>query len=243
MNSITLAKDKVFTPAKRLKGFTLIEMLAVVGIVAIIVGASSLYLFGAILAMKLTTGSSEIVGALSMAQQVASSEGRNVEVRFYKHAATDDGGAGAEYFRSVVLLRYFQPGEPNPDPAAAGAPLQNATAIILGSPTRLPSGIVMSDTEALSTLLSSDSGPTTAPETMQLTTDGLQPWEFPGRGDADYRSFLIRPEGTSLTGADRWFVTVVYEQDAERNTGPSELENFSCIQIDPVNGRLLTYRP
>lgn len=229
---------KAVTP----KGFTLIEMLAVLGIVAIIVGASSLYLFGAILGMKLTSASADVVGTLSLAQQVASSEGRNVEVRFYKHGSPDDAGS-ASYFRSVVLLRYFQPGEPNPDPGAAGAPLQEATAIVLGSPTRLPSGIVMSEDATLSTILGTETRPTTTPATMQLTASGLEPWDFQGQGDTEFRSFLVRPEGTSLAAAGLWFLTLVYEQDAERNTGINSIDNFSCIQIDPVNGRLLSYRP
>ncbi len=227
---------------KKAKGFTLIEMLAVLGIVAAIVGASSLYLFGAILAMKLTSGSADIVGTLSLAQQVASSEGRNVEVRFYKHGAGDEVG-GRQYFRSVVLLRYFQPGEPNPDPGAAGAPLQEATAIVLGSPTRLPSGVVISEDATLSSLLGPNTRPTTTPSTMQLTAAGLEAWDFQGSREMEFRSFLIRPEGTSLAAASLWFLTLVYEQDAENGTPINEIDNFSCIQIDPVNGRLLSYRP
>jgi hypothetical protein len=59
----------------------------------------------------------------------------------------------------------------------------------------------------------------------------------------EFRSFLIRPEGTSLAAASLWFLTLVYEQDAENGTPINEIDNFSCIQIDPVNGRLLSYRP
>jgi len=228
----------------RTAAFTLIEMLAVLGIVAIIVGASSIYFHGAIQAMKLTNGSSEIAGALSMAQQIASSEGRTVEVRLYSHSASDEAGSGANYFRSLVMLRYYQPGEPNPDPKAAGAALTEPTAVVIGTPIRLASGIVIAEDNSLSSLIGGAAQPTTSPATRQLSATGLETWEFLGGGsEAEFRSFLIRPEGTSLAAGEKWFLTLVYQQDADRGTAANEIGNFACVQIDPVNGRVSTYRP
>jgi hypothetical protein len=57
----------------------------------------------------------------------------------------------------------------------------------------------------------------------------------------NYRAFLCLPESTDLNAGSNWFVTLLQENDAQLS--PNEVKNFYTIQIEPVTGRLMSYRP
>jgi uncharacterized protein (TIGR02596 family) len=225
------------------QGFTLIEMLSVITIVGIVVGASAISFQGAIQGLALTSGSSEMVSGLSMARQIASSEGRNVEVRLYKHRMDGDSSQSPEFYRTMVLFRYFQPGEASPDPKAKGEVLQTPMAIPVGDRIKLGSGVAISEDQKLSTLLGSDTRPTGSIVTKQVGAEGMVDWTFGGAEQVEYRSFVMRPEGTSLQSDKLWYFTVAGQNEIERGAEIQKIKNFVCIQVDPVNGRILSYRP
>lgn len=93
----------------------------------------------------------------------------------------------------------------------------------------LPEGTIISDTASLSPLIKSPSIP---------ETNGV----FPGRGTTKYCGFRFRAGGgTDLNfNTSSNFVTVVQNHDAAVSTAPA---NYAVVQVDPVNGRIRTYRP
>lgn len=223
-------------------GFTLIELLAVILIIGVLVGTSASYFQGSMSAMRISSEGTQLESMLSAAQQAASAEGRNIEVRFYQHAdpAQLDG---AKRFRSVVLLRYYQAGDLSPDPNAAGTVLTKPMAVVMGENYTLGAGVLMASDSSLSSLLGAATSPgSTTVDTKILSNHALDDWKFPV-SDSDYHSFVIRPEGTSLNPAGKWFVTIVSNRDEEGGASAGSVKNFYCVQIDPVNGRVVSYRP
>lgn len=93
----------------------------------------------------------------------------------------------------------------------------------------LPDGTLISSVAQMSPLV----GSPTIPETNA---------EFPGRGSTRYCGFRFRSGGgTDLSfNSSSNFVTVVQDKDAAVTTAP---KNYAVIQVDPVNGRIRTYRP
>jgi len=93
----------------------------------------------------------------------------------------------------------------------------------------LPDGTLISAVSTMSPLIAG----ATIPE-----TNGV----FPGRGATKYCGFRFRSGGgTDLNfNSTSNFVTVVQDHDAAASTAPA---NYSVIQVDPVNGRIRTYRP
>jgi uncharacterized protein (TIGR02596 family) len=220
------------------RGFSLIELLAVILIIGLLVAASAPYYQGSMVALRLATDGAQVESMLSAAQQAASSQGRNVEVRFYKYASPEQ--MGGERFRSIVLLRYYQVGEADPDPRGTGVPLAAPLAVVIGDAHTLSPGIVLSEQSSMSPLLGNQTAPGSVIATKAMTKTGLTDWEFSVPG-ASYRSFVIRPEGTSLDPRGKWFVTAVSARDEEGD--PAAAKNFYCVQIDPGNGRVTSYRP
>jgi len=228
----------------QLIGFTLIEMLAVLGIIGVVAAIATPAVLGVINSTRITQAGDEISGLISQAQQIAVSESRPVEVRFYKmrdmRAVADDAEAR---YRGIMIVKYYQAGEP--DPRGGGIPLAAPLAVAdFGGIYRLPSGIEIANSSQLTSFMD-------LPEN-QATGGGADSAQiFVKRGGAfevmempeavAYRSFLCLPESTDLNAADTWFVTLL--QSAERESGPSELRNFYTIQIEPVTGRLMSYRP
>jgi len=95
----------------------------------------------------------------------------------------------------------------------------------------LPEGISLAATASLSPLLNDSS---------LVTISGRA--AFGGRGLLDYRGFRFKAGGrTDLPyNASNAFLTVVATRDADKTSLP---ENYSLVQVDPVSGRVKTFRP
>ena len=224
--------------------FTLVEMLAVLGIIGVVAAVAAPAVLGVINSTRMTQAGDELMGLLSQAQQIAAAESRPVEVRFYNMA--DPGSPGQDGTnalpRGVMLVKYYQTGEPDPrDPGAAA--LESPLAVAdFGGLIRLPGGVVMSNTLALNSFMNLRETTATgagAADLVMKQGGGYQRVNYP---DArNYRSFLCLPEGTNLNATESWFVTLVSTNEA--NQGANEVRNFYTIQIEPVTGRLMSYRP
>jgi uncharacterized protein (TIGR02596 family) len=229
----------------RRQAFTMIEMLAVILIVAILAGSATFYIADTMSALRMTMTGEQLLSIFSSAQQTASSEGRVVELRFVKYQDASKPGS-LPLFRSVVLLRHYQAGESSPDPADQGAPLTAPLSIVSGDRVDAASGIVFSQDRSMSSLLAgsgASSGGGNAGMVKVKGSDGqFREWTFPHR-IAESVSVYIRPDGTTnLDPSQRWFVTALYERSEEASDKAS-VKNFYCVQIDPANSRIVSYRP
>lgn len=94
---------------------------------------------------------------------------------------------------------------------------------------QLPEGVIIASNATYSPLITAS----TIPKTNAT---------FPGRGMLTFCGFRFRPEGgTDLTfNSTNNFLTVVYARDAGTSVTPA---NYCAVQIDPVTGRVKTYRP
>jgi len=226
------------------RAFTLIEMLAVLGIIGVVAAIATPAVLGVINSTRITQAGDEISGLISQAQQIAVSESRPVEVRFYKmrdmRAVGDDSEAR---YRGIMIVKYYQAGEP--DPRGGGAPLVAPLAVAdFGGVYRLPSGIEIANSNQLTSFMDlpenqATGGGTAAAQIFVKRGGTFEIMEMPEA--VAYRSFLCLPESTDLNAADTWFVTLL--QSADRERGASELKNFYTIQIEPITGRLMSYRP
>jgi uncharacterized protein (TIGR02596 family) len=223
----------------------MIEMLAVILIVAILAGSATFYIADTMAALRMTMTGEQLLSLFSSAQQTASSEGRVVEIRFLKY---QDAGksAGQPMFRSAVLLRHYQEGEASPDPADRGAPLNAPMSLVSGDRVDAASGVVFSEDQTMSTLLGNSSGVRQGASDSNVkikgTNGAFEAWQFPHQV-TQATSILIRPDGTTnLAPSEKWFVTVL-DQRTEESSDKSTVKNFYCVQIDPANSRIVSYRP
>jgi len=226
-------------------GFSLVELLAVITIMAILLAYSAPSMLSAINGARLSQAGEEIQGYLSEAQERSVALGRPVEVRLYRIPLNDGDPSepAGGYFRGLMMLEYYQAGEPDPRGGMSPA-LATALAVANRPMMVMPSGIVASEDSSLSTLTTAGSlqGATaTDVPTIVKTQTGYEDFEFDGT--PNYASFVIFPDGTNLPsgGGSKWFITLL---ESNSFTSPvSDLKNFYTIQIDPTTARVTAFRP
>lgn len=222
--------------------FTLLELLLTVLVIAVLLAVMVPTMTDTMAANRLTNAGDQLYSLLSQAQQIASTEGRPVEVRFYKHLPTDTPGSRISY-RTVVLMRHYDAGEPSPFPSEAGTVLQAPINVHHGETLILPEGVVIASSSNASTLLTLPEPADDGNSSFKLG-DGRVEYKFPAERP-EYRSFIFGINNTNLPSnpSDRWFVTLIYETDEEKGTPIAAVDNYYCLQVDPVNGRITSYRP
>jgi uncharacterized protein (TIGR02596 family) len=224
--------------------FTLVELLVVCAVIAMILAMALPPMVGSLAAARLTNTGDQLLALFSQAQQIASSEGRPVEARFYKHVSPDTPGSIAAY-RTVILMRHYDAGEPSPFPSERGTVLNSSINVHHGESLKLSEGTVVASAPAASSVLTLPApGSSDESNSFILKSTDRTPYKFPVDGH-EYRSFIFRPNSTNLPSlpSSKWFITLVSDVDEESGRGISDISNYYCIQIDPVNGRVTSYRP
>ncbi len=221
-------------------GFTLIEMLTVVGIITLLVALVTPTLVDVIRSTRLNSAGDALVGRLSLAQQSAVSLNTEVELRFYQYldGSSDQPNQKAYYAYQVVQTN------------------SNGVDKLISDNYYLESGITLSKQPALSPLLETSAvqAPTADGRFMfNPTISGVKP------EDVEYAAFRFYPDGSlrvlSSTAAavgeeaqamaytipeyNESFITLIETRDAD-NVQPV---NFYCIQIDSYTGKTRVYRP
>ncbi len=200
--------------SSRAAAFSLVEILVVLGILAIIVTASVPYISGILTATRLRGAADTVYNRLLETQSLAMLFNTDAELRLYEVPDLIDT-------ESRPLLRKLRILTLNPpqDETTAAADVFEA----VGTVTNLEDGIEVSTDIKFSSIID-----------LGFQTPGK---DIYGR----YIALRFRPDGSAVLQPGKpWFLTL-HEKDAQLH-GP-KLKNFVTVQIDPATGHLRTFQP
>lgn len=214
------------------KGFSLIELMVVLGVVGLLLAIAAPNLFSLISSNTLTGEGQVLRNQLTYAQQIAISKNADVEVRFFRMPDLD-AAQTEEAFRAFQLFQYNSDGDLAP----------------ISTFFRIRNPVAVHD--KLSTLLDPRSSSGNASDKkfgFSAPTEGS--YEAPaGEGGrmrmTDYVAFRFRPDGSTdlpfRTGSDdTWYITLVQGEGALQSSDP---DNYLCLQVNPYNGQVSEFRP
>lgn len=219
-------------PARR--AFTLVELLAVMGIMAILLAVTVPSIAGINESLNISQGGQLFADQVALARQNASARNITIEVRCINvpHRSAD-GTVIPPIVYGYSAIQLWT--------------LSNGTFVPVSRVQNLPDGIVISDKNALSSLFNVYN----SPQDANHDPTGLMPAGGPLAKDT-YVSFTINPSGmmgvlpTSGPSAGTppnmtdVSVTVVPARHATDATLPS---NYMIIQLNPLTAATLAYRP
>ena len=179
-----------FHHTPRTAGFSLLELLVVIAIIGIVASFAIPSVSGIVGGSKLTQATDMVVGQIKFAGQVALSQNRPVEVRFYKYQDPSIPGS-TNAIRAMQLLVL------NPD----------STRNPVTRPQKFPSPIIISD------------NPTVTQLGAELQSSALGSGEKAAALPAGYTyyTFQFRPDGSTTLSSGTIFLTV---QDGNRPGNP-----------------------
>lgn len=195
-------------------GFTLIEILVVVSILAVLAVASAPYIAGIAAAARLRTAADTVQNRLLEAQSLAILFNTDAELRLYE---VEDLLGGRPTLRKLRILTLRPPEYETPATTTTDAfePV--------GAMTSLDLEIEISADAVHSSII--DLG-------FQDSTADIY-----GR----YIALRFHSDGSpALQPAKPWFLTL-HEKDAHLRD--KKIQNFVTLQIDPATGRLRTFQP
>ncbi len=196
------------------QGFTLLELLAVIGILAILTTLAVPAVGSIMQSMSITQGGQIVEAQFALARQLAVSKNKTVEVRLIRYAVEGAPGEvpatpSTGKFRALQLFSPSEKGLVEP----------------IGRVQKLPPSVVLSKNASASPLLE---------RALVDSSDRLA-----GGVRYQYASFRFRADGsTDLDPNQQWFVTL--KQTTANEAIP---KNFAMVAVDPVNGNIQTYRP
>ena len=210
-------------------GFTLIELLTVVAIITILLVATVPSMLGAMNSTRIGSAGSTLMGMLSQAQQLSSSQNVPVEVRFYRYPTLMD---------ATPQIRAYQLFKISSSPVGVAT----ETTVGLGVPTKIPDSLVIANDPGLSPCLAGGDIPDTD--------------NFSGVAGAVYTAIRFMPDGScrrvgATAGAiasltyqtlPESFMTIVEYKGVDVTAGTLP-PDFYTVQIDPFTGKARNYRP
>jgi uncharacterized protein (TIGR02596 family) len=204
-------------------GFTLIEMLVVLAIIALLAALAIPGFLAITRGSNLTTAGDFLRDGLEMARQTAAAKNSTVEVRIYQLPATSTS-APTDYRAFQVFLK-------GTETVPTYTPV---TAIIY-----FPQAIILSTdpTKTSFLTLSNQPNPGASPPANAL------PVSLPVYGtNYNYLYFTYTPGGgTNLDPTLQWFATLVPKNASAGNGGlPAD---FVTVTVDPIMGNARIYRP
>lgn len=214
----------------RLKAFSLIELLVVVGIIAFLIVMAAPTMTSAFKGSKLTQGAEAVRNFLALAQQTAIKDNVSMEVRFYTYDDPDTPESTEHYlgYRMYAI---------KPSKDVVGADQSKPVTFVKGSNfTKLPQGVVISSNAEQSTLLGELVISGTEPDVKGITP-GEQTQTL------SYKAFRFRPDGSmSLSTNRKWFLTLMSRDEYLREKQDTP-DNFVTLQVNVNNGQIRWLQP
>lgn len=200
---------------RKARGFSLIELLMVVGLIALMVGLAVPAVNATLRASHLGGSGEGLVGQFNLARQTALSRSLPVEMRLYKLPPQGMAASGAPVsYRAVQCFL-----------------LEGTNLVPITRVQNFAQSVSCSSNILESSLLDDAVLPEKSPTAGE---------EIPGYGmNYRYRSFFFKPSGATSLPNDDAFVTLVLEHDKSLSDGA----NYFTIQVDPLSGRTRTFRP
>ena len=219
-------------PQQALRGFTLVELLVVIAMIALLATFAVPSIDSMLGANDINRSQQAVQDSLAFARQTAIARNRRVEVRFYKLDHPESVGSD----QTFCAMQAFLIDESN-----------KVTPV--GRITRLPRSVLMNEAAANSSLIrnltdKNFSDPSNDPK-ISLGSNGTS---------YTAKAFQFRPDGsTNLSPTGNWFVTIhatrsglaeTFRDDRLGGTNATRPPlNFVTLQIDPVSGSVRSYRP
>lgn len=196
------------------------ELLIVVGIMAILAVVSIPALKGTSSAAQLTSAAQRLSDELRLAQQVSTTRNMPVEVRFYLLPDPTGNASSAKIYRGYQSFLVNDDGTFTPQSKV----------------NFLPVGITTNTASSYSTLIT-EFTPTAGTVAVPGVGTGYQ-----------YVAFQFRSDGsTSLastpTGGGAWCLTLQAQRDNSGGGSGGLPANYATVQIDPLIGRVKVLRP
>lgn len=209
-------------PGFRRAGFSLIELLAVIGIMSVLAAAILPAIRGPMDSVFLRGATDTLNSEFSIARQTSISRNLPVEVRIYQ--------AGPDNAWRIVALVI---------PASASAQGSDEW---LDKPKVIPDNIVLDPSQDYSTVISEAAAPV-SPANKIAPWLGQEPDGAPGiLKNKSYVGFLFQPDGSTNLPHDRpWCLTL--KNPRSPATGAAPAVNFVTLVIDSQTGRTLAVQP
>jgi uncharacterized protein (TIGR02596 family) len=213
---------------KRSSGFSLVEMLVVLAIIAVMAALVVPATTSMMSTSNLTTAGDQVSSMLALARQHAMARNRSVQVRWYQFADPSFSGetAGSPATGHYRAMQAFEADETG-----------TATWVALTKMQRLPTGVII-DRGGISSLLS------TSFVQPPLTT----PVIIPLAGTAyNFCAFRFFPDGSTdiaqINPTGPWYLALHNLNVAGTDNLATPPKNYVTLTIDPTDGIPVIYRP
>ena len=205
-------------------GFSLIELLVVVAIIALLGALAMGGLSNVIRSSKLTNTAQRIADQINVARQIAATRNLPVEVRFYKLPWFDQTIGGARVYRGMQT--FVTDGITFTNPVSKPFLFPDRVAIRIDSPLR---GMI---------------------KYVDFNSPGLANFGIYGRGTIGYNVFTIRPNGmlnsgttTNISATNNFMTLQNWEPNSTLDSMVPMPANYALVRVDPITAKVTILRP
>ncbi|MEM6884081.1 MAG: Verru_Chthon cassette protein D [Verrucomicrobiota bacterium] len=206
------------------KGFSLVEIMVVLVIITSLAVISGPALSSLAKGQDITQAGALLEQTMNQARQIAITENRRIEVRFFQYDSPEIPGVDEEY-RSMRIVALQDNGE----------------AIPVSKILNLPKSIVINQSSELSPLISEVS----RTKTYDGSDDPIDTLPVIGQ-PAETKYITFRSDGSTdldPSGGEsgKWFLTL-HDNESDSTTGTAP-DNWVTIQVEPLIGTVTVHRP